>query len=123
MRSPSDPAPLRRAATVVRDWRDVRDGRDLEPGSLERADRLLATAAGALHEDLDLAHPVLHRAARSEVGRLGGCVRGALPRALETDEPGAAPADDVAAGVGDGDDRVVERRLDVRVTRRHVLSL
>ena len=40
----SDAAPLGRAATVVRDGGDVGDGGDLEAGSLERADRLLAAA-------------------------------------------------------------------------------
>src|SRR5204863_5133135 len=63
-----DPAPLRRAATVVWDGGDVGDGGDLEAGSLERPDRLLATGTGALHEDLDLAHAMLHGALGGPVG-------------------------------------------------------
>src|SRR3989337_4350183 len=114
--------PLGRAAAVWRERLDVGDGGDLEPGRLERADRLLAAAAGALHEDLDLAHAVLHRALRGDVRRLRSGVRRALAGALEADQPGAAPADDVAGRVGDRHDRVVERRLDVGVPRRHVLS-
>src|SRR5687768_2208777 len=119
----SDPPPLGRAAAVVRDGGHVGDGRHLEPRTLEGADRLLAPAAGALHEDLDLAHAVLHRASRGELGRLGGGVRCALAGALEPDEARAAPADDVAGRVGDRHDRVVERRLDVRVPDGHVLLL
>src|SRR5437764_3630734 len=39
--------------------------------------------------------------------------RGRLARALEAGGSGGLPADDVAVGVGDGHDRVVEARLDV----------
>ena len=49
-------------------------------------------------------------------GRLGGPLGGerrALAAALEADGAGRGPAQRVAVGVGDGDDRVVERRLDV----------
>src|SRR5688500_2821667 len=118
-----DPTSLRRATAVVRDGRDIGDCGDLEAGGLERPDGLLASAAGALHEDLDLAHAVLHRALGGQVGRLRRGVGRALARALEADQAGAAPADDVSGRVGDRHDRVVERRLDVRVTRWHVLSL
>ena len=44
----SDPPPLRLAATVVRDRRDVLDADDLDARVLDRADRRLATRAGAL---------------------------------------------------------------------------
>ena len=48
--------------------RDVGDGADLEAGGLQRADRLLAAGARALHVDLDLAHAVLHRSLGGAVG-------------------------------------------------------
>src|ERR687895_1841841 len=118
-----DPSPLRWAAAVMRDWGHVGDGGDLEAGRLERADRLLAAAARTLHEDLDLSHPMVHGASGGEVGGLGRGVRGTLPRALEAGQAGTAPADDVPARIGDGDEGVVERRLDVRVPDRHVLAL
>jgi hypothetical protein len=107
----------------VRDGRDVGDGGDLEAGGLERADRLLASATRALHEDLDLAHAMLHRALGGEVGGLRGRVWSALAGALEANEPGTPPRHDVARRVGDRDDRVVEGRLDVHVPVRHVLPL
>src|SRR5680860_280908 len=119
----SDPAPLGRAAAVVRDGSHIGDGRDLEPGRLERANGLLTSTAGALDEDLDLAHAVLHRALCRDVRGLRGRIGRALAGALEADQARAAPADHVPGRVGDGHDRVVERRLDVRVPRRHVLSL
>src|SRR5687768_15671780 len=103
----SDPAPLGGAAAVVRNGRDVGDGRDLEAGGLKGPDRLLAAGAGTLDVDLDLAHAVLHRPASGTVGRQGGSVWGALARALEAGHAGRAPADHGPGQVGDRDDRVV----------------
>src|SRR3954468_21857797 len=118
----SDSAPLGGAAAVVRDRRDVGDRGDLEPGRLERPDRLLATGARPLDIDLDLTHPVLHRALCGAVGGRAGGVRRALPGALEAGHAGRAPADHGARQVGDRDDRVVERRLDVDVPLGDVLA-
>src|SRR5262245_66168956 len=47
--------------------------------------------------------------------------RRALARALESDAPGRRPREDVALGVGDRDDRVVERGVDRRHPVRDVL--
>src|SRR6187431_1206170 len=101
---------------------DVLDAEDLEAGGLERADRRLASGAGALHEHLDLLHAVVvDRVARARVGGHLGGERRRLARALEADRAGRLPGDDVPLLVGEGDDRVVERRLDVRLTDRDVL--
>src|SRR3990170_1331768 len=91
--------------------------------SVERADGLLATGARALHVDLDLAHAVLHGTLGRAVGRQGRRVGRALARSLEPGHPGRAPADDRAIEVGDRDDRVVERGLDVDMPLGHVLLL
>src|SRR5579875_2502484 len=118
-----DPTTLRRAAAVVRLRGDVGDGPDLEPRGLQRPDRRLAARARALDEDVDLLHAVLGRLA----GRvLGGHLRGErrrLARALEADVAGGGPADHRARGVGDRDDGVVERALDVRLALGDVLLL
>src|SRR5256884_229310 len=117
------PPPLRRAAPVVRDRRHVADRGDLEPHGLERADGGLPAGPGPTHEDLDLLEPVLHRLARGDLrGRLRGegC---ALAGAPEAGAPGAGPGDDVAHPVGEGDDRVVEGRLDVRDARTDLAPL
>src|SRR3954447_5507685 len=116
-----DPAPLSWAAAVVCLRSDVLDARDLEAGGLEAADRGLAARARALHEDLDLLHALLDALAR---GRVGGHLRGErrrLARALETGAAGGLPGDHVALAVRERDDRVVERRLDVRLADRDVL--
>ncbi len=98
------------------------DRADLEAGGLERADRGLAARTRALDEDVDLLHAVLLRLAG---GGLGGELRGErgrLARALEADAAGRGPADDGAGRVGDRDDRVVERRLDVGLAQRRCSS-
>src|SRR4029077_7785885 len=90
-------------------------------GGLQRANRSLAARAGSLDEDLDLLQPVLHSLARARVrGHLGG-ERRRLARALEAGRAGGLPRDNRALAVGEGDDRVVEGGLDVRLADRDVL--
>src|ERR1041384_1537259 len=72
-RYPSDPAPLGRAAAIVRNRGDILDRADLEAGRLQRPDRGLPARARALDEHLDLLEAVLLRLAR---GVLGGHLRG-----------------------------------------------
>src|SRR5215207_5377410 len=116
-----DAATLRGAASVVRLGRHVVDAADLEARGLERADRRLATRARALHEDVDLLHAVLLRLARSGLGSELRGERGRLARALEAHAARGRPADHGTVGVGDRDDRVVERRLDVGLAHGDVL--
>src|SRR3954451_10377658 len=117
-----DPPPLARAAAVVCLWGDVAHAGDLEPGGLQRADRGLATRAGALHEDLDLLHALLDALASRRIGGHLGGERRRLARALEAGAAGGLPRDDVAFAVREGDDRVVEAGLDVRLADRDVLA-
>src|ERR1039457_2994370 len=114
----SDPRPLRRAAAIMRNRGDVLDGAHLEAGRLQGPDRGLPAGAGALHEDVDLAHAMLHRASRRG---LGGERRG-LARALEADLARRRPGDDAAGRIGDRHDGVVEGALDMGVPVRDVLA-
>src|SRR6478735_1662876 len=119
----SDAATLRRTAAVVRLGRHVLDRTDLEARGLQRTDRGLAARARALHEDVDLAHAVLLRTTSGGLGgELGGEGR-RLARALEADLARRRGRDDGARRVGDRDDRVVERALDVRLAVGDVLLL
>src|SRR5437899_1377584 len=118
----SDAAALGRPAAVVGDGGDVANQGDLEARALQSAERALASGAGAFHEYGDRAHAVLHCASR---GLFGGELRGerrALARPLEAARAGRRPSDGGAVDVGDGDDGVVEGRLDVRNARRNVLA-
>src|SRR5689334_16185253 len=121
--SGSDAPALGRAATVVGGGGDVLDGADLEADGTQRTDRGLAARARALHEDVDLLHPVVHGPA---TGGLGGHLRGergGLARALEADGAGRGPRDHRTGRVGDRDDGVVERALDVGLALSDVLLL
>src|SRR5882672_1093703 len=109
LNSPLLPGP----AAVVRQRRHVFDHADVQAGRLQRADRALPARAGSLDLHLDLADAELLRLLRRALGRLLRRERGRLPRALVADRPGRRPAQRVAARIGDRDDRVVERGLDV----------
>src|SRR5215211_6123653 len=118
----SDPPALGRATTVVRDRGDVLDADDLDAGVLDGADGGLTTGAGALHHHVDLAHAVLHGASRRGLRRELRGERRALAGTLEPHVARRGPRDGVPRLVGEGDDRVVERRLDVRRPVRDVLA-
>src|ERR671910_536539 len=121
MNSLLDPAPLAGAASVVCLRGDVPHARHLEPGGLQRADRGLAARARALDEDLDLLHALLDALAGGRVSSDLGGEGSRLAGALEAGAAGGLPCDDVAVTVGEGDDRVVEAGLDVRLADRDVL--
>src|SRR5215469_6050695 len=88
---PSDPAPLLRAAAVVGNGGDVLDAGYFDAGGGQRADGRLPARAGSAHEDVDLAHAVLHGPARRLLGRhLCSEWRG-LARPLEADVAGRRP--------------------------------
>src|SRR5581483_3034301 len=73
-------------------------------------------------EHLDLLQAVLDALAGGGVGRDLGGERRRLARALEAGAAGGLPRDDVAVAIGQGDDRVVERGLDVGLADRDVLA-
>src|SRR6476469_5086128 len=119
----SDSPALGRAAAVVGRGRDVLDGADLEADRTQGPDRRLAARTRTLDEDVDLLHAVLHRAAS---GSLGGHLRGergGLAGTLEADGAGRGPRDHRTGRVGDRDDGVVERALDVGFALSDVLLL
>src|SRR5262245_7976054 len=118
---PLNAPPLLRADAVVRLRGHVLDAEDLETCRLERADRRLAPGAWAFDEDLDLLQAVLHALPGARVGRHLRGERRRLARALEAGRAGRLPDDHIALGVGERDDRVVERRLDVRLADGDVL--
>src|SRR4051812_5778614 len=65
---------------------------------------------------------MLHPLARARVGGDLRCERRRLARALESGRARRFPRDDVPVLVGEGDDRVVERSLDVRLADGDVLA-
>src|SRR5688572_20195987 len=112
--STSDAPLLGRSATVVRDRRHVGDARDLQAAGVQRADRGLASRARAAHADLDGPEAVLLRRDPRLLGRDLRGERRALARAAEARPARGRPGEGVALAVGDRDDRVIERGVDVR---------
>src|SRR6185436_13186011 len=114
-----DPPPLRRPAAVVRDRRDVADRLDVDADRLQRANRRLAPCARSLDAHLDAAQAHRLGGVARRDRRLRRRERRPLARPLEADSARARPRHHRALGIGDGDDRVVERGLDVRVAVVH----
>src|SRR5690606_2748393 len=104
----SDAAPLWRTTTVVGNGRHVFDQIDIQSGSLQGATGRLPAGARSLDQPLHRFHPVFHRLfgrrLRSQLGGIGS----AFPGTLEAHRTRAGPGDGVAAGIGNGDDGVVE---------------
>src|SRR6476469_807926 len=112
--SSSDAALLRRTASVVRDGRHVDDVEDLVADVVERTHGRLTTRTRALDADFQRLDAVVHR---GTTGLLGGDLRserGRLARTAETRAARGRPRERVALAVGDRDDGVVERSVDVR---------
>src|SRR6266508_827693 len=118
----SDAPALARTATIVRDRRHVTDRRHGEARGLQRTKRRFTarTRTGNFH--FQRAHAVFLRLLGNVFGRDLRGIGGRLARALEAHRAGRRPGNGVALRVGDGDGRVVERRIDVRDARGDVLA-
>ena len=118
------PPPLLGAAAVVRDGGDVLDAGDLDAGGGQRADGGLAARARARgparRPGARRAPWPAWRTARRPAGRRTGWT---CAEPLKPDVAGRGPGEDVALGVGDRDDGVVERALDVGDAEGDVLAL
>src|SRR5690606_13870872 len=113
-RNGSDATLLRRSAAVVRDRGVILDRRHLQAVVLEGRARRLTAGTGPLHTHLDLLHAEPSRLVGAALGGARGREGRRLAGALEADAAGGVPAEGLAVDVGDGDHRVVERRVDVR---------
>src|SRR6202000_2978683 len=120
--APSDTPTLARTATIVRDRRHVTDRGDGEARSLQRAKRRFTARTGASNFNLQRAHAVFLRLLgdvfRGNLRRIGS----RLTRTFEAHRAGRRPGNGVALRVGDGDGRVVERRIHMRDAGGDVLA-
>src|ERR1700724_3493551 len=119
----SNPPALARTAAIVRDRRHVADRCDGEARSLQRAKRRFAARTGTCNFHFQRAHAVFLRLLGDVLGRDLRGVGGRFARALETHRSGRRPGNGVALRVGDGDGRIVERRIHVRDAGGDVLAL
>src|SRR6185437_6268271 len=114
--------PLRRTAAVVRHRRYVADGTDLDTRGGQRADGRLAARTGARHAHIDGAQTVIASCVGGILRRLLRRERRALARATEAKRTRRLPAERVALLVRDGDDGVVEARLNEHEPERNILA-
>src|ERR1700682_1513903 len=117
-----DAALFWRAATVVRDRRDVANDRKIETNGLQCAHRRFTSRAGTSHEDFYFFQSVTHRLTRGILRDHLRCVSRAFARAFETNFARARPADDIAIQIGDRDDGVVKRGENVRNASVNILA-
>src|SRR3982075_1501430 len=119
----SNPPALARTATIVRDRRHVADRCDGEARGLQRTERRFAARTGTGNFNLKRAHAVLLRLLGDVFRRDLRGIGGRFARPLETHRSRRRPGNGVALRVGNGDGRVVERRIHVRDAGRNVLAL
>src|SRR3984885_9128023 len=108
-----DTTTLRRTAAVVRYRRHVGDRGDLDAKTMQRAHRGLTARARALDPHFEVLHAVFHRHAASRFSCHLGCKRGRFTRTLEALTTRRCPGKCIALTIGDRDDGVVERRVNV----------
>src|SRR5258708_7063823 len=113
MRIPLNAPLFRRPATVVGDGRYVRDAADLETQRVQGAYGGFPSGAGAFDAHLEILHAALLCRAAGLLGRNLGGERRRFPRALEARGPRGRPCQGIALSIGNGDDGVVERGVNV----------
>src|SRR4030081_2101527 len=118
----SNPPALARTAAIVRDRRHVADRCDGEARGLQRTERRFAARTGTGNFNLKRAHAVLLRLLGDVFRRDLRGIGGRFARTLEAHRSSRRPGNGVALRVGDGDGRVVERRIYVRDSGRDVLA-
>src|SRR5690606_9121470 len=94
---------------------------DLDAQRVQRTDGGFATGAGTLYTYVERLDAIFHGLATSLLGSNLCCERRGLARALETGATSRRPRQGVALAVGNGDDSVVERCVDVRDAVRYAL--
>ena len=100
----------------------ILDRADIQSRGLKRRHGGFATGAGALDANFDLPHAHPPGFGGHPLRRPRGGKRRGLPRTLESHRPGGIPTERLTVDIGDGDDGVIERRVDVRDALDDVFS-
>ena len=106
----------------MRQGGDVFDGFNAQPGGLQGGDGAFASASRPVDLNVYFLHAEFDRFFR---GLLGGQLTGkrrTLAAALKTARSRGGPTERVTLGVGDGDRRVIEGRLDMGNPDGHATS-
>ncbi len=122
VRRPLNAPFLRWAHSVVRDRCHIRDRAHFQSAGLDGANSGFAARARAFDEHIHFLHAVFFGIVRCLLSNHPRRVRRALAAALEACCSRAGPGDHVALLIAHRDDRVVERRLNVCLPVRDILS-
>ncbi len=95
---------------------------DLQTGGLQSTDRGFTAGAGALHIHFHGLKAVFHRRAGGGFRRRLGGKRSRFPRTAEAELTGAGPRKSIALRVGDSNDSIVKRGLDMRGATFNILA-
>src|SRR3984885_9604507 len=118
----SNPPAFARTAAIVRDRRHVADRCNGEARRLQRTERRFTARTRTGHFHFQSAHAVFLRLLGNVFRRDLRGIGSRFARTLEAHRAGRRPGNGVALRVGDGDGRVVERRIYVRDTRSDFLG-
>ena len=105
----------------MRNGRDIGNARNLDAQRIQSTHGRLTAGAWALDPNFQRLDAVFNRDTTSRFRSNLRCKRGGLTRTLEAGTTRSRPRQGVTLAVGDGDDGVVERRVDMRDAVRHVL--
>ena len=110
------------AAAVVRNRRHVRDGSDADAQGTQGTNGRLATRTGALDFDVEVLDALFLCGATSHFRSNLGCERCRFARTLEALATRRSPRQCIALAIGDRDDGVVERSVNVCDAVSNVLA-
>ena len=100
----------------------VRDGSDTDAQSTQGANRGFTAWAGSLDFDVQVLNALFDSCTTSHFRSNLSCKRSRLARTLEALATRRGPRQSVALAVGDGDDRVIERSVNVSNAVRNILT-
>src|ERR1019366_2403957 len=118
-----DPAPFRRTATVVRNRRRVLNRTNVQAGRRQSPHRRLAPRPRTADPHIHNAHAVVPRLIGGVSGSLLRREGRALTRPAEAQRTRTLPRHRISVRIGDGNDRVIERGLNMHESVGNVLAL
>src|SRR5207237_5870288 len=116
-------SPFRRTAAVMRDGGHIANHPHFDASGRERANRRLPSRSGTAHAHIHRAHTLIARLISGVHCRLLRRERSSLSGTTEAQRTGTLPGHHLPLIVSNGDDGVVERGLNVRQSRWHILAL
>ena len=109
-----------RTTAVVRNWRAIFNGLDIQASRLKSSDRTFTPAAWPFDTNVDFFDAEFRSLVSSLLGGTLAGKRSTLSASFKTASSRTGPAKGFALGVGDRDRRIVKGRVNVRDSVSHV---